>query len=348
MVKAHSISVLKQVVGHLEKLIGASVGKVEFEPKTVKTGGYIPDVIAEIGGFRFVIEFKSSPLIAPLADSIEQLKRYPTKPSEVRLLATPFMGNTGMRKCAEAGLSWLDLSGNADVKGPGLRLYARGEKNKFKSPGRKENPFAPKSSRIARHLLYQPRRLFTQKELADETGLGEGFVSRIVKSFLEQQIVIRDAGGKVQIRNSSVMLDAWQQGYDFTKHEIIRGHVPGRSGDDVQAKISRSLKSSSIEHAATGLGASWLYVKFAAFRTASFYLRELPQEGLLSQIGFRKEIAGANVWLIIPKDPDVFFSAESISDIPVVHRIQVWLDLNFHPERAEEAAVELKKTLEIS
>lgn len=350
MNKAHEKSALKQVIDQLEKLTDASAEKVEYEPGATTSRGErcVPDLVAEVGGFRFVVEFKASSLVALIVAGIEQLKRYPAKPSEIRLLVTPFMGDTGIRKCAEAGISWLDLSGNADVSAPGLRLYVRGEKNKFISPGRNENPFAPKSSRIARHLLYQPSRMFTQRELADETGLGEGFVSRIVKSLGEQQLIARDNAGRVFLSKPLVMLDAWQQGYDFTKHEIIRGHVAGRSGEEVQGKISRTLKSLSVEHAVTGLGAAWLYVKFAAFRTVSLYLREWPQKDLFEQIGFREDTVGANVWLIIPKDPDVFFSVEPIADIPSVHRIQVLLDLKSHPERAEEAAAELRKTLELS
>lgn len=350
MNKAHTKKALEQVVDQLEKLTGATAEKVEYETgaATSRDERYVPDLVVEVGGFRFVVEYKASSLVAPVVAGIEQLKRYQAELPEIRLLVTPYMGDTGIKKCAEAGISWLDLSGNADVAAPGLRLYVRGEKNKFISPGRNENPFAPKSSRIARHLLYQPKRMFTQRELADETGLGEGFVSRIVKSLEEQQLVARDNAGRVFINKPLVMLDAWQQGYDFTKHEIIRGHVAGRSGEEIQGKISRTLKSLSVEHAVTGLGAAWLYVKFAAFRTASLYLKEWPHKDLFDQIGFREETAGANVWLIIPKDPDVFFGVEPVADIPAVHRIQVWLDLKSHPERAEEAAAELRKTLELS
>jgi hypothetical protein len=57
--------------------------------------------------------------------------------------------------------------------------------------------------------------------------------------------------------------------------------------------------------------------------------------------------SGANVWLIIPKDPDIFYGVQPVADIPCVHRIQVWLDLKSHLERAEEAANELKKNLEL-
>jgi len=348
MRKAHEKNTLKQVVEQLEKLIGDDAQTVEYEPERWHPGeDWRPDLIAEVSGFRFIVEFKESSLVAPLVSGIEQLKRYPAEPSEIRLLVTPFMGETGIGICAAEGISWVDLSGNADVSASGLRLYVRGEKNKFTSPGRNENPFAPKSSRIARHLLYQPDRRWVQRELADETGLGEGYVSRIVKSLEAHQLVSRDNQGKLFVSKPAVMLDAWQQGYDFAKHEIVRGHVAGRSGEAIQQKISKGLKGLSAEHAATGLGAAWLYSSFAVFRTVSFYLKEWPDKDILGTIGFREDTAGANVWLVIPKDQDVFHGVQPVADIPCVHRIQVWLDLKSHPERAEEAAAELKKSLEL-
>ncbi len=346
---AHEKSALQHVVERLEKLIGDSARKVEYEPlaATSQSERYSPDLVVEAGEFRFIVEFKSSSLVASVAAGIEHLIRYPAKPSDIRLLVTPFMGETGIGKCAEAGISWLDLSGNADVTAPGLRLFVRGEKNKFISPGRDENPFAPKSSRIARHMLYQIGRVWTQRELAGETGLGEGFVSRIVKSLEAQQLISRDNQGKLIVAKAEVMLDAWQQGYDFTKHEIIRGHVAGRSGEEIQGKISSALKNLSVDHASTGLGAAWLYSRFAAFRTVTLYLKEWPDKHILEQIGFRENTSGANVWLIIPKDSDLFYGVEHTSDIPCVHRIQVWLDLKSLPERAEEAATELRKSLKL-
>lgn len=333
--------VLSDTVDKLEALIGMSAGSIVY-PKDKR----IPDAIVDIGMNRFVIEFKPTSLVAQVMAGITLLKEYPEEPSAVRLLVVPFMGETGMSKCRDAGVSWLDLSGNADVTAPGLRLYVRGEKNKFISVGRHENAFASKSSRVARRLLYFPHRSWTQRELSEDTGLGEGFVSRIVKTLEEQQLVTR-VNGKLQVLNPDLLLEAWKQGYDFKKHEIIRGHVPGRTGEEIQAKVSKVLSEEGINHAATGLGAAWLYSKFAAFRTASFYLENWVHSNLLKEAGFRQNLQGANLWLILPKDPDVFYGLKTLADIPCVNQIQVWLDLHSHPERAEEAASELRGHLEL-
>jgi len=304
--------------------------------------------VVNAGELRFVIEYKSSAQLGVVARSIEQLSRVAKdKGPEIPLLVVPFMGDVAKRKCAEAHISWLDLSGNADITGPGLRLYVRGKINKFKQPGRRENPFAPKSSRITRRLVYQPERTFTQRELAIETGLGEGFVSRIVKTLEAQHLIVRGDRNRVSVANPTLLLDVWQQGYDFLKHDIIRGHVSGRSGEEIQDKLSKIFRRENIEYAATGLGAAWLYSRFAAFRTVSVYLKELPSDDFLKQIGFRDDTAGSNLWLIMPKDVDVFHAVKPVEDIHCVHPVQVYLDLHGHPERAEEAAVELRRALEL-
>ena len=90
-----------------------------------------------------------------------------------------------------------------------------------------------------------------------------------------------------------------------------------------------------------------MYSRFASFRTVSIYLKEWLDTNILEKVGFREKTSGANIWLIIPKDSDVFYQARSITDIPCVHPVQVWLDLSYHPERAQEAADELKNSLEL-
>jgi hypothetical protein len=70
------------------------------------------------------------------------------------------MGDVGKRICADAGVSWFDLSGNANIVAPGLRILIEGRPNKFGRGGRPSSAFAPKSARIARRLLIDPHRSF--------------------------------------------------------------------------------------------------------------------------------------------------------------------------------------------
>ena len=96
-----------------------------------------------------------------------------------------------------------------------------------------------------------------------------------------------------------------------------------------------------IEHGATGLAAAWLYSHFAAFRMVTFFVGGSISAELLSKIGFSENEAGSNTWLVIPNDRSIFWGSKQVEGVQCVHPIQVYLDLNEHPERAKEAASQI-------
>ena len=77
------------------------------------------------------------------------------------MVAVPFMGPAGRERCEELNVGWLDLSGNARLVAPGLRVQIEGQANRYKGPGRPASAFAPKSSRISRWLLMHPNQPLT-------------------------------------------------------------------------------------------------------------------------------------------------------------------------------------------
>jgi hypothetical protein len=255
----------------------------------------------------------------------------------VPLLAVPYMGEVGRRICAEEHLSWVDLSGNADIRAPGLRVFITGHENRFKRRGRRATPFAPQASRLARQLVVGEQREYTQKELVDLTGLDQGFLSRVLRSLVEKGLVERR--GKVyEVTSRSLLLESWQEVYDFTKHQIIKGHIPARTSEDLLSTLSASLDHDGVVSAATGLAGAWLLTHFASFRLATFYVSHHPSQDHLATLGFREEEKGANTWLVIPNDEAVFTGRDEREGVSCAHPVQVYLDLRFHPERSREAA----------
>ena len=303
------------------------------------------DVLAEIGAHTLAIEWKNSGAVAPVGKAVALLRRYlyEERSEATPVVAVPYMGEAGKRLCAEANVSWLDLSGNATISGPGLRILVEGRPNAFARRGRPSNVFAPKSSRIARWLLMSPDSSVSQRELSRAVGVDEGLVSRVVKKLLDDALIARNEQGGVYVPDPDLLLEAWNEAYDFSKHEFIRGHVAARSGDSLTRMLAEALDAQDIEHAATGLAAAWVYTHFAGFRTASFYVRSRPSRAALDKLGFREDERGANVWLVIPRDEGVFHGAEHREGVHCVHAVQAWLDLHAHPERATEAAERLRK-----
>lgn len=309
----------------------------------IRHGALQRDRIIEVGPFTFVVEWKGSGLTAQVAKAVEQLKRYAADiDGAIPIVAVPFMGESGRERCEEANAAWMDLSGNARVFAPGLRILVEGKPNKFKRRGRPSSAFAPKSSRITRWLLMHPHEPLTQREIARVTDTDEGYTSKIVSKLEHDGLIVKDENGAIKPRNPDLLLDAWREDYDFTKHHIIRGHVAARSGDVLLRQLAALLLKASVEFAATGLAAAWLMDRFAGFRTTTLYLASDPSSALLDALSFREEERGANVWLVVPNDEGVFHGATEVEGVRCVHPVQVYLDLEAHPERADEAAKKLR------
>jgi hypothetical protein len=233
-------------------------------------------------GWTFVIETSLSNGAALVASAAKKVLCGRRLYGGIPVVAVPFMSDVGRKVCKEAGVGWLDLSGNANIIAQGIRIIIEGKPNKFKSVGR--SLFAPKSSRVLRWLLTHSEERVTQCALARATGLTEGIVSRLVARLVEEEYLTRRSG--IQVKNPSLLLDAWQDAYQFSKHTFYQGHVDYRSGDELLRFVRDVLSEQGIDYAATGLAAAWVLTHFAAFRITTVYLPDDPSPILLDSRGY--------------------------------------------------------------
>jgi len=105
--------------------------------------------------------------------------------------------------------------------------------------------------------------------------------------------------------------------------------------------LDTRLGEARIDHAFTGLAAAWALDRFARFRLTSVYVAGDPRAAA-DAVGLRRNERGANVQLIGPDDRGVFDGQSDVDDLPCVAPVQVYLDLRHLPERAAEAAAELR------
>ena len=334
---------LEKIVDHFAKWLKVSKSKMRIRDQyqSKKVDGFL-----KVGKHEFFIEIKSGSNSAQVTSAIQSLKNSRIQPqrSLIPLIVVPFMGDVGRKLCEDSNVSWADLSGNADISAPNLRILIEGHPNLYKSLGRPSSPFAPKSARIARWLLINAEKSMTQRELSLATNVDEGHTSRIISRLEGEELISRKNDGSIFIPNPDLLLDSWREKYDFKKNRIIKGHIAARSSNEILKKISDLLSDKGVLHAATGLCGAWLYTKFAGFRIVTFYINEQLPEEFKKTFGFREEKQGSNVWFVVPKDEGVFHGSKKVEDTICAHPIQVYLDLFGHPERAKEAADNLRKT----
>ena len=156
----------------------------------------------------------------------------------------------------------------------------------------------------------QPNQPIHQRQLAHAAGVDEGFTSRIVHKLEADELVERDASGAIRVTNPKLMLDAWREGYDFSKHMILKGHMAGRSAEESLRRLVEPLQKKKLRVAVTGLAGAWLLTKFAGFRLTTVLVSDEPSRAGLAEAGFQGDERGANTWLVVPNDDGVFLGSE--------------------------------------
>ena len=193
-------------------------------------------------------------------------------------------------------------------------------------------------------MLMNPDQVVRQRTLAAATGLDEGYVSRVVGKLIAMDLVERCHGG-IRVPDADKLLDAWRDEYRFEKHTRLEGHIAVAAGESAVSRVAGVLADSDTDYAVTGLAAAWLWTHYASYRLTTVYLKAAPAAELLGSLEFRETSRGFNTWLVAPLDESVFGGASQIDGICCVHPIQAYLDLKSHPERAAEAADEIRARL---
>lgn len=297
------------------------------------------DLLVDIPAHRLAFEVKSRDDVPTLERAVAALERAPLPPGTLRVVVVPFAGSGAREWLRARGQSWLDLSGNADLAAPGLRILVEGRPNRFATAGRPASVFSPRAARITRWMLLDSARRWTQAELVAATRLSHGFVSKVVRRMAEDGLLARE-GSRFRVGDPGLLLDAWAQHPSFSDHHITRCQFAARTGPSTLRGLGERLDEAGLVWAATGLAAAWSITRFADFRLTSLYLRRpLFDPGAF---GLHPVGRGENVWVIVPRDEGVFDGVQRIDEIPCVSPAQVYLDLAAHPERAKEAADELR------
>lgn len=292
--------------------------------------------------FDFRVRERITPQIAD--DLFARLQQEPAPPHIVRVVYAPVISPRVAEIARNHGVSFIDYAGNCRIldRQAGLLIYRTGIKNEASSQEQKAvDLFSPKSSRIIRAMLHEPKRGWQVSELAEspDVDVSVGLVSKVKKALIrESYAIVRDR--LLYLRHPSELLEAWTRSYpgpSGQRHFYMRGEPKG-----LEQRIAAWCEESNIEYSLARFSAAWRHAPEVRYTVASLYvtsetLGPSRLNSLNDKCGAKEVESGANLVLLTPYDKSVFVRRVAIPE-QTTSPLQTYLDLKAMAGRGSEAA----------
>jgi hypothetical protein len=224
------------------------------------------------------------------------------------LLVAPWLSRRTQEVLAAQDINYIDLTGNAFLNLSNPPFFVRTE-GAARNPQPKEQGQArlrgPKAGRLIRFLL-DVRPPYTAAELARETKLTRGYVSRLLGALYGEALIERPDRGAVESVDVANLIRRWAQSYDvFESNENFKAIAP--SGPRTlleELKVSRPQESRFV---VSGSFAASAMAPVTAPALLIGYC-EKPAE-IARDLDLLPSEEGANVILMKPFDPVVWQEA---------------------------------------
>ena len=148
------------------------------------------------------------------------MSHLPGNGHEVRaLVAAPYLSKPVRRGLEEAGLDYADVTGNVliELSQPGLFLRDRGAyADPWRGPSRTRGTLKGEPAARLVRALSDFNRVWTMRELAEESGASTGATYRVVDYLEREGHVRRDRQRRVHVLDWVKLLHAWTTDYSLT------------------------------------------------------------------------------------------------------------------------------------
>jgi hypothetical protein len=305
-------------------------------------------------GFRASIRFKdqqcdiigevvSQNSSAIFKDKLARLKAFASSKKDIIPVVVAHYFSEGKREaCKNAGINYIDLSGNVLLSFKNLYIERVGFPNRFPEERRGRSPFSDKASLILRLLLSQKNRLWGIRELAGDLELDPGFVSRMARE-LEKRNYAARVNSKIRIRNAKSILEDWVREYNYQKNKENRFFCLAKRPEEIIAKLQKAEIPAGIPYALSLQAGSNLILPYAVFDSVHIYVQNQKAINYFrKQLELEEARQGENVVLMLPYyKHSVFYGRRKAKNLWIVSDIQLYLDLHNYPIRGLEQAEHL-------
>lgn len=283
-----------------------------------------------------VAEGRDVPSMRAQVDSLAQWI-----PDAQGLIAARYLSGPVRAKLTEAGLSYVDATGNmrVEVSRPGLYLADRGaDRDPWRGPGRPRGTLKGEpAARIVRTIA-DFTGTWKMRELAEVSKASTGATYRVIEFLEREGMASRDDDGRVSVPDWAQVLRRWSDDYGFVRTNQVTRWIAPRGLPALLDRLASTGESTRYAISGTIAAAEW--AAYAPARLAMIYTDE-PQKAA-SEWDLRPAEAGANVILAEPEFEVVYErSLTNANGVVVAAPTQVVVDLMTGPGRNPNEAEEL-------
>lgn len=290
---------------------------------------------------RYAVEYKSRGTPRYLAEARAQIQALVRElPEALPMVMAPYLSEDKLTEFAEAGVSAMDLCGNAVVIAPDAwSVYRTGFRNLYPEKSAIKKIFSGTSGLVCRALL--ERRRFRQlsdiQQYVQDAGgtVSLGTVSKVMTSLQDDLIVSKRDG--LEVTQPVMLLTRLADNY--REPQVVRRL---RGSFDTEADV---LRTSTAWAARTGaLLAVSGETRYAATTSSDAYpvIYTNRAEEFVCELGFEEDIRFADAEIRSTDDPQVYFDLNRIDGVPWQSELQTYLELMQGGKRERDLAASLR------
>lgn len=255
------------------------------------------------------------------------------------VIIAPYISRQTSVLCKDAGVGYLDFSGNCFMACGCLYIDINGNKNvNISRRGLKSiyERSSAVSSAILRIMLEDVSKVWKMKELAESAGCSIGQVAK-VKEFLLKQDYIEKTSCGIRIAQPEALMRDWAEVYGSYREEK-RSFYSLESVPVLETKLARMKEDTGVECFLTGFSGGSRYQPVVRYQKVHAYVEPQHVEKVMEYLGLKEVDSGANVILIFAYDDCVKRGAKLQNGNMVVSPVQLYLDCMNIKGRGEEMA----------
>lgn len=290
---------------------------------------------------RYAVEYTSRGTPRYLAEARAQIQEVVRQlPEDLSMVMAPYLSEDKLTEFVQAGVSAMDLCGNAVVIAPGAwSVYRTGFRNLYPEKSAIKKIFAGTSGLVCRALL--ERRRFRQlsdiQQYVQDAGgtVSLGTVSKVM-AVLQDDLIVSKRDG-IEVTQPVMLLNRLADNY--REPQAVRRL---RGSFDTQADV---LRTSTAWAARTGaLLAVSGETRYTAATISDAYpviYTNRPEE-FVRELGFEEDLRFADAEIRGTDDPQVYFDLNRIDGVPWQSELQTYLELMRGGKRERDLADSLR------